>query len=253
MITLLSPAKTLNLESITIENTSIPRLLYDTNRLSTVLKKKSARSLAKLMNINDQLALLNAQRFKAYSEEFTSQNSKAALLAFAGDVYRGLEAETLSQADLDFSQDHVRILSGFYGLLRPLDLMQAYRLEMGTKLRTSRGKDLYKFWGKRITSLMNEDIENTNASAVINLASKEYYKSIQEKDLKAPIYQINFKEYRNEKLTFVSFNAKKARGLMTRFIIDNRITNPEELKHFNTEGYGFEPELSKENSFMFTR
>jgi cytoplasmic iron level regulating protein YaaA (DUF328/UPF0246 family) len=253
MITLLSPAKTLNFDTTDLELSTMPRQLYDTNRLAAILKKKSARSLGKLMSITEKLAHLNAERYTNYSEEFTPENSKQSILAFSGDVYRGLAAEELKLADLEFAQDHLRILSGFYGLVRPLDRIQAYRLEMGTKLRTSRGQNLYKFWGNRITDLLENDIKETGTAAIINLASNEYFKVIDSKRISVPIYDIQFKEYRNDKLTFVSFNAKKARGMMARYIIDNRLDKPTDLKAFNIEDYEFSLEHSDEFNYLFIR
>lgn len=231
----------------------MPRQLYDTNRLAAVLKKKSPRALAKLMNINDQLAILNAQRYTDFSENFTPENSKQALLAFDGDVYRGLSANELDLQSLSFAQNHIRILSGFYGLLRPLDRIQPYRLEMGTSLRTTRGQNLYKFWGNRISDLLEEDIKDQNTNAVINLSSNEYFKSIKPARISVPVYHIHFKEYRGDKLTFVSFNAKKARGFMARFMIDHKLSDPEQLKGFNTENYSFSTDLSDEYNYHFIR
>lgn len=253
MIALISPAKSLNFDEHALKQYTVPRLMYDTDRLSQVLKKKSAKSLSKLMNISAPLAQLNEQRFKHYQEEHSLDNSKQAAFAFNGDVYRGLEAQTMDPDAIQFAQNHIRILSGYYGLLRPLDLIQPYRLEMGSALTTSRGKNLYKFWGKRITTLLNEDIEKSGAKALINLASKEYYKAVHESMINVPIIEVNFKEYRNDTLTFISFNAKKARGLVARFIADHKIEDPESLKSFDTEGYEIDMDLSTESKFMFTR
>lgn len=253
MIALISPAKSLNFEPVDLKLETLPRQLYDTNRLATALKKKSPRSLAKMMSLNENLAVLNVKRYFNYSEKFTPENSKSSILAFDGDVYRGLSAKELDLEALKFAQDHLRILSGFYGLLRPLDRIQPYRLEMGIKLRTSRGQNLYKFWGSRITDMLEKDLQETGSTAVINLASNEYFKSIQTKRISVPIYHIHFKEYRDDKLMFVSFNAKKARGYMARYIIDNRLNNPEQLKEFSTEAYTFAADQSDEHNFYFIR
>ena len=253
MISLLSPAKSLDLNPVDINDHTLPRLLYDTGRLADVLKKKSVRSLGKLMSINENLSVLNVQRYQAYHEEHTAENSKQAVLAFNGDVYRGLNAAAFSKSELEFAQSHLRILSGFYGLLRPLDYIQPYRLEMGTKLNTSRGKTLYKFWGDRITKLLNEDLKASGTPAIINVASNEYFKAVNLKKLEAPVINIQFKEYRDGELKFLSFNAKRARGLMARYIISNQIDSVEEVKGFNLEGYGIDLERSTEDSFLFTR
>ncbi|NNE29119.1 MAG: peroxide stress protein YaaA, partial [Saprospiraceae bacterium] len=219
MIILLSPAKTLDYSPTEIKDFTQPRFQQDTQRLVGQLKKKSARSLKKLMSISDKLAATNAERYQIFSEEFTTENAKQAALAFKGDVYLGLEAETFDGQDFEFADQHLRILSGLYGLLRPLDLMQPYRLEMGTSLKIGRKKNLYQFWGDKITDLINEDLENSQSDFVLNLASKEYFKAVNVKKVTKPIINIHFREFRKGKFTMISFNAKKARGKMAQLII----------------------------------
>lgn len=253
MITLISPAKTLDYSKDGKYGNTNPRLITDSLRLVDVLKKKSSKKLQKLMSVSQNIADLNVERFRNFSPEFTQDNSKAAVLAFKGDVYLGLEAEKFSQDEMQFAQDHLRILSGLYGLLRPLDLMQAYRLEMGTSLKTTRGKNLYQFWKSRITDLLNEDLKGHENKTIINLASKEYFKSIILKKLDGQLININFKEEHNGELKFISFNAKKARGFMSKFMIQHKIDSPDELKGFDTEGYYFSSDHSTENDWLFIR
>ena len=230
-----------------------PALIDESQKLINIMKRKSLKSLKELMNISDNLATVNKQRYQNFTADHTTDNSKPAVLTFNGEVYWGLEAATLSGGQLEWTQDHLRILSGLYGVLRPMDLIQPYRLEMGTRLKSRRGNDLYKWWGDRITKQLNRDLEATGNDVIFNLASKEYFKSVKEKDLNAKVYSANFFELRNGKHQFVSFTAKRARGWLTRFIIDNAITNPEDVVAFDTEGFAYEPELSSPDSFIFVR
>lgn len=253
MITLISPAKTLDYSTDGKYGSSVPRLLNDSFRLVDTLKKKTSKKLQNMMGVSKNIADLNVERFQSFSREFTPENSKPAVLAFKGDVYLGLEANSFSQEEMTFAQEHLRILSGLYGLLRPLDLMQPYRLEMGTTLKTTRGKNLYQFWKSRITDLLNEDLEQHENKVIINLASKEYFKSIQSKKLNGQLININFKEEQNGELKFISFNAKKARGFMSKFMIQHRIDRQEDLKGFDTEGYYFSQENSTETDWLFIR
>lgn len=253
MITLISPAKTLDYSADGKYGSSLPRMMTDSMRLVNNLKKKSSNKLQKLMSISKNLADLNVERYQAFSEDFNAENSKPAVLAFKGDVYLGLEANEFSDKDMEFAQDHLRILSGLYGLLRPLDLMQPYRLEMGTTLKTTRGKNLYEFWKDRITNLLNEDLENHENKVIINLASQEYFKAINKKKLAGDLITINFKEWRNGELKFVSFNAKKARGLVSKYIIQNKINDAESIKGFDTEGYYYSEENSSEKEWLFVK
>lgn len=253
MITLISPAKTLDYNTDGNFSSTKPRLVDDTLRLVDTLKKKNSKKLQDLMSISKPLADENVERYQNFTPEFTSDNSKPAILAFKGDVYLGLEAENFKKEDMEFAQDHVRILSGLYGLLRPLDLMQPYRLEMGTSLKTTRGKNLYEFWKDRITQLLNEDLTSHKEKIIINLASQEYFKAVKTKKLNADILNINFKEERDGELKFISFNAKKARGYMTKYIVENKIDTVEHLKGFDTEGYYFSQEHSAEKDWLFLK
>ena len=253
MLLLLSPAKTLDFQPGTLTEHTQPRLLEEASRLNVVLQKKSTEDLQSLMKISEKLALLNRERFQNYNEPFTLENAKQALAAFKGDVYTGMGNEDFDEADMRFSQQSVRILSGLYGVLRPLDLMQAYRLEMGTKLTTDRGKNLYEYWGNRITETLNEDLRDAREKSVVNLASQEYFKSVNTDKLAGDLYHVHFKENRNGKLRVVAFNAKKARGMMTRYVVKNRLTRPEQLKAFADADYIFNDELSTEREFYFTR
>ncbi len=253
MITLISPAKTLDFTEEKIIETSQPRLVDDSYKLIDVLKKKSSKKLQAMMSVSKNIADLNVSRFNEFEKEFTTKNSKAAILAFKGDVYLGLEASTFSDDEMVFAQEHLRILSGLYGLLRPLDLMQAYRLEMGTSLKTTRGKNLYAFWKNRITDLLNEDLQNHKDKTIINLASQEYFKAINQKKLAGKLININFKEEKDGELKFISFNAKKARGFMSKYIIINSIDNADDLRGFNTENYYFSEENSTPTDWLFIR
>ncbi len=253
MLFLISPAKTLDYSDTETKEYSIPRLLDQSDKLINTLKKKSHKSIQNLMDVSEKIAVLNVARYKEYHTPFSPSNAKQAVLAFKGDVYTGMDTESFDDGDLEFAQQHLLILSGLYGLLKPLDLMQPYRLEMGTKLKTTRGTNLYQFWKDRITNLINEDLEASNSTIVINLASKEYFKSVNTKKLNHPVLNINFKELRNGKYKVVSFSAKKARGMMCHYAIKNKITDPELLKGFDYENYTYNERLSTELDWMFTR
>ncbi|MDF1755690.1 MAG: peroxide stress protein YaaA [Verrucomicrobiales bacterium] len=254
MLAVISPAKTLDYESaLPAHNPTQPEFLDDSEELIGVLRKKTRPQLSDLMGISEKLADLNFQRYKDWSVPFDEDNARAALLAFKGDVYTGFTLETYGKRDFNFSQKHLRILSGLYGLLRPMDLMQPYRLEMGTKLKNPRGKDLYEFWGSRITEAVDAAVEESGSEYLINLASNEYFSSIRKGELKSTIITPGFKDLKNGKYKIVSFYAKKARGMMCDFMIKNRITNPEELKKFDTAGYRYNKELSDNVSWVFTR
>lgn len=257
MLIVLSPAKTLDLESklVTKLHTQ-PEMLDEAEKLVKVLQPKSPAALSKLMSISDNLGVLNADRFQAWKTPFKPANARPAILTFAGDVYSGLDAGTLTEAKLKWAQDHVRILSGLYGLLRPLDLMQAYRLEMGTKLKTRRGPNLYKFWGAQIAKALNETIATQKSPTLVNLASDEYFKSVDKKTLAAPIVQPVFEEPRPstaKQWGVISFLAKKARGSMTRYVIDKKLTRVESLKDFDRDGYRFIEDISTEDRWVFRR
>ena len=253
MITLISPSKTLNFDNNNSFhlNTNC-RLINHTSELHKILVSYSVNDLKDLMNVSNKIAELNYNRFKRWEEPSKSDSSKQAIYAFKGDVYSGLDAESILENKFDFLQENLRIISGFYGLIRPFDKILPYRLEMGAKLRNSRGKNLYEFWGDTITNLLNNDIEDENGY-VINLASNEYFKSIKKKKLKNEIITPIFKEFKNGTYKTIAIYAKKARGLMSRFIIDNKIQKPENLKAFNLEKYSFDNNLSDDYNYVFTR
>lgn len=254
MIIVLSPAKTLDYEPQShTKKSSTPDFLDDSKELIDVLKKKSKSQIAKLMSLSDKLAELNVQRYKDWRIPFDAENAKQCLLAFKGDVYQGFEFDDWKAADFMFAQKHLRILSGLYGVLRPLDLMQPYRLEMGTKLKTERGKDLYAFWGDRITTAINLAIKTSRSKAFVNLASNEYFGAVNAKDLEVPIVTPVFKDEKNGKFKIISFFAKKARGMMANYIIQNRIKDPDGLRDFDVAGYRFDEDSSDEHTLTFLR
>lgn len=253
MLFLISPAKSLDYSPAKLKKNSLPRLMTQTEELVANLRQKSAGELKELMSISDKLAELNAERYRVFSSAFDKKNSKQAILAFKGDVYQGMEAEDFTAADFNYAQKYLRILSGLYGVLKPLDRIQPYRLEMGTKLTTEKGHNLYHYWDDTITNLINEDLEESGKNVIVNLASNEYFKSIQKKKLNGRLLTINFKDEKNGQYKVISFFAKKARGMMCRFAIKNKITNPEHLKGFDLGGYVFNEDLSQEDDWVFTR
>ena len=233
MLLLISPAKTLDFEPMGLKQKTKPRFLKESQVLVDVLKKKSVDDIKKLMKVSDKIATLNVDRYQNFKTPFNLKNAKQAMFAFRGDVYTGLDADSFNEKEIAFAQDHLRILSGLYGLLKPLDLMQPYRLEMGTKLSNGHGKNLYEFWDDKITKVINKDLKATGSKAIINLASNEYFKSVKSKDLKGDLYNIAFKEEKNGQFKIVAFFAKKARGMMCHYIIKNKITNPKHLIGFD--------------------
>ncbi|GKX62880.1 UPF0246 protein [Pragia fontium] len=254
MLITISPAKTLDYTSPLItERYTQPELLDQSKILIKTCRKLTPAQIASLMSISDKLSGLNAARFAEWQPDFTPENARQAILAFKGDVYTGLHVEDFNEQDFDFAQQHLRMLSGLYGVLRPLDLMQAYRLEMGTKLENARGKDLYHFWGKRITDKLNQALKDQGDDILVNLASDEYFKSVQTKNLNATIIKPVFLDEKNGKYKIISFYAKKARGLMSRFIIKNRLTRAEQLVDFDLEGYQFDQSASQGNELVFKR
>jgi hypothetical protein len=254
MLIVISPAKSLNFETKpTISEYTIPKFLDESEKLVAKLRKMSAKKLSNLMNISADLGNLNFERFQTWHLPFTPGNAKQAVLAFNGDVYTGLDAPTLSEEKLKLAQQKLRILSGLYGVLKPLDLMQPYRLEMGTKFGVGRAKNLYSFWGDKITKTIQEAIGESGSKILVNLASNEYYKSIDAKKLDAEIVTPAFKDMKNGEYKMISFFAKKARGLMTRFILENHIENAGDLQAFDADGYVFNPRLSKPGKPVFTR
>ncbi|GGK44993.1 MULTISPECIES: peroxide stress protein YaaA [Flavobacteriaceae] len=248
----ISPAKSLDFETA-VPTTEFTQgiFLNEAEKLSTVLKKKSPKKLSELMHISPKLGELNWQRNQDWELPFSLENARQAVYAFNGDVYTGLDAYTLPLEKLEQLQNKLRILSGQYGILKPLDLMQPYRLEMGTKLKVGRKENLYKFWGEKVTEALNAEMENDEV--FVNLASNEYFKVINTKLLKVPVITPVFKDYKGEKLKVISFFAKKARGLMVRYILDNNTETIEGLKGFNSEGYAFDSNLSNEKELVFTR
>lgn len=254
MLTVISPAKTLDFETPAItEEFSQPTLLNYSSQLNQYLRHLSSGDLSKLMTVSTNIGDLNVERNLRWNTPFTLENAKQALFAFKGDVYIGLDANTMNCDDLAFAQGHLRVLSGLYGVLRPLDLMQAYRLEMGTRLTTDEGSNLYQFWDTRITDCLNDELAKINGDTLINLASNEYFKAVKLKSFKGRVVTPLFKEYHKGTLKIISFYAKKARGLMARYIIDNRINEADQLKQFDCEGYIYDASLSGENEWIFTR
>ncbi|MCK4921710.1 MAG: peroxide stress protein YaaA [Bacteroidales bacterium] len=254
MIAIISPSKNLNENPNKITNDfTIPDFLDEANILVEKLRKYSPKQLQKLMSINPKLSELNIGRYLKWNRPFTLENADRAILMFSGEVFNGLQAKSLKESDLKFAQNNMRILSGLYGVLRPLDLMQAYRLEMGTDLSVKRRKNLYQFWGDKLTQNLNKEFESHEEKVLVNLASDEYFNAVNPQNLKAKIIKCQFKEERDGKLKFITIYGKKARGLMLRFIIENRIQNHEDLKAFDVEGYYFNPNYSTNDLWMFSR
>ncbi len=253
MIALLSPSKNLHNVPQEAHRFSLPRLPEESEKLIKSLRKLKQTDLQDLMHINEKLASLNVGRYKTYSWPHSDTNATAAIYTFRGEVYLGFEAGTMTKAQAERADKHVRILSGLYGLLKPLDLIQPYRLEMGSKLKVGRTKDLYSFWGDQITDLLNEDIEVSKSKAVINLASVEYMTAIDTTKLTVPVIDIHFLEDRDGKLKFLSYNAKRSRGWMARYIVDQNIKSVSALRGFDLQGYGYREDLSEANKMVFVR
>ena len=253
MIAVVSPAKSLDFEKQFNVTPTQPRLLNCTNELIGVLKKKSPEEIQELMGISENLAELNVSRYNQYKESHSTKNAKPSIFAFQGDVYQGLKADTFDARNLTFAQDHFRILSGLYGLLRPLDLIQPYRLEMGTKLAFDDYQTLYHYWDDTILKLLLKDLKAQGDDIILNLASVEYFKSVNKKNLSAQVIDVDFQDFKNGKYKIISFYAKKARGLMSRFMIENSISDPNDLKAFDYGGYCFDQKNSSEAKFAFKR
>ena len=254
MLAILSPAKTLDYETpLKTKLNSQPIYGRESNQLIKTLRTFEPFEVASLMKISDKLADLNHKRYVEWRNKPAESKTRPAALAFKGDVYQGLEAESFNDNDLKFAQRHLRILSGLYGLLRPLDVIQPYRLEMGTKFKTSKGQNLYDYWGTKLTTGLNEALKESKEGTLVNLASNEYFGAVQPKLLEGSLLNIGFKEKRNGQLKFVSFSAKKARGLMAKFIIKERLKNPDDLKNFDLEDYKFNTKLSSELDWTFSR
>jgi cytoplasmic iron level regulating protein YaaA (DUF328/UPF0246 family) len=255
MLFLISPAKALDYDTPPhIDRHTQPVFVRQAAELMDVLRPLAPQQIASLMDLSDQLASLNAARYQAWTPHFTPDNAKQAVLAFNGDVYEGLDAKTLTAPDLDWAQDHVCILSGLYGVLRPLDLMQPYRLEMGTRLATAHGSNLYRFWGRQIADYLNQRAQADASPVVINLASDEYFKSVDKKVLQPRVVSCVFEEHRGGgQYKVISFMAKRARGLMVRYAVQHRAATPEALKAFDLEGYAYQPALSEPDRLVFRR
>lgn len=254
MLIVVSPAKTLDYESpLTTAEFTQPSHLKQSRLLINRLRDLSSLDLSELMHISSKIADLNFERNHQWKTPFTPDNARQALFAFKGDVYTGLDAYSMTADNLTFAQQHLRILSGLYGLLRPLDLMQPYRLEMGSRLDTSEAKNLYQFWGMQITDAINQQLNELNSDTLLNLASNEYFKSIKPKSIKGQIITPAFKDFKNGEYKMIGFYAKKARGLMSRYIIDHELTQAEDIQQFDREGYRFNPAMSDGNSWVFTR
>ncbi len=252
MIAVLSPAKTLN-EETPVSGSSTPYFRKEALELTELLKQKTPADLKKMMSISDKLALQNHERYHRFKSAFTAKNSSAAIYTFNGDVYRGFDIDTIDQKALQFADNHIRILSGLYGILKPMDRMQAYRLEMGTTLDNPKGKNLYKYWDDSVYKRIKNELRGHQYPIILNLASQEYFKVLGQIKGTIPVIHIDFKEWRKGKLVSVSFNAKKARGMMARYICDNQIENPEKLKAFDLEGYYFDENGSTDDKWLFVR
>ncbi|WP_299943227.1 peroxide stress protein YaaA [uncultured Microbulbifer sp.] len=254
MLIVISPAKSLDYESdIPTLKTTQPDFLAESAALVKALRTLSPQQISSLMKVSDKLGALNYDRFQTWKRPFTDRNARPALLAFKGDVYTGLEAESLGRRDFAYAQKHLRMLSGLYGLLRPLDLMQPYRLEMGTRFENARGKNLYEFWGDRITLALNQQLHSLKSRELVNLASNEYFKSVQSGALDAEVITPHFKDLKNGQYKIISFFAKKARGMMSRWAIDQRVKKAQTLKDFTMAGYRYSPKMSDQRDWVFTR
>ena len=254
MLIVLSPAKSLDYKTpVKVKNATLPDFVAESAKLITELKKLSPQEVAKLMGLSDQLAALNVGRYRDWSKKFTAENSKSAIFAFDGDVYDGFDVKSLNAKSLEFAQEHIRILSGLYGALRPLDLMQPYRLEMGASFKNAKGKDLYAFWGDLITKAIKKVLDQQKEPVLLNLASEEYFKVLQAKDLGCEVISPVFQDAKDGKYKIISFYAKRARGLMARYVVENRISKPADLKDFNLDGYKYFAAESKPNKPVFRR
>ena len=253
MLVLLSPSKNLHNVPLASHRSSLPRMPEQSTQLIESLKKLKPKALQELMDINEQLARLNYNRYQAYTWPHTPENATAAIYTFRGEVYQGFDANTMTKSQAEMADKTVRILSGLYGVLRPLDLIQPYRLEMSTELKLGKAKNLYQFWGDRITDLLNEDVEATKSKIIINLASQEYMAAVNLARLKVPVMDIQFLEDRNGKLQFLSYNAKRSRGWMARYIVDQKINTASALKGFDVHGYSLREELSDIKKMVFVR
>jgi hypothetical protein len=254
MISVISPAKTLDFESkAPTEKFSQPIFVEESEKIISKLRRTSRKKISSMMDISKNLTDLNFERYNSWEPRFNLENSKQAIYAFKGDVYLGFEAESLASEDINFAQDHLRILSGLHGILKPLDLIQPYRLEMGTKLKVGRRENLYQFWQDKIYKTLNEAIKDSGSNTLLNLASNEYFDSIDTKKLKAEIVKVDFKDFKSGQYKVLSFFAKKARGMMAKYIAQNKINDIDSVKSFNEEGYIYSPEHSTDSKLVFLR
>ena len=255
MLFLISPAKSLDYDTPVPAGLphTLPQFLPQSRQLIEVLRQKTPADIASLMSLSDKLANLNVARYEAWSDRFTADNSRQAVLAFNGDVYDGLQARRLSAEDLQWAQQHLAILSGLYGVLRPLDQLQPYRLEMGTRLANPGGKDLYQFWGPQIADHLNQRLQADASPVVVNLASQEYFKAVQQKVLKARVIECVFEDWKDDRYKIISFHAKRARGLMARYAITHRVNLPSQLEGFDLDGYAFQAAASETDRLVFRR
>ena len=254
MLMIISPAKTLDYASpLKTESYTIPDYLENSAELVEIMSKKSLGDLVNMMQVSQKIAELNVERFKSWKMPFSPVNARQALLAFKGDVYNGIDTSTLSENNFSYAQLHLRILSGLYGLLRPLDLIQPYRLEMGLKINSKKINTLYQFWGNKITDEIIHLLEEQKTPVLVNLASNEYFKSVKTKNLKCRLITPEFRDFKNGEYKMIQFFAKKARGLMVRYAIDHSISKPEDLKNFDYEGYSYNPKLSLSDKWVFSR
>ncbi len=254
MLTVISPAKNLDLDSnAAAPKTTQPEYLNDSEQLVEQLAVMAPHELSELMKLSDKLGQLNYARYQSWCRPFTKKNARPSIMTFAGDVYQGLQAQEMDADELLFAQEHLRILSGLYGILRPLDLIQAYRLEMGTKLKNERGDNLYHFWGDIITDNLNKQLKRSKAEALINLASNEYFKAVKPAQLNAPVIEPVFKDWKNGQYKIISFFAKKARGRMSAYIIKNRLMDAADLQRFDWDGYQFNTAESSDSKWVFLR
>ena len=255
MLILLSPAKSLDYDTPVPAGLAhtLPRFIPQSSQLIALLREQSPQEIASLMKISDALAALNVARYASWTPQFNADNARQAVLAFNGDVYEGLDAHTLSHAELDWAQAHLAILSGLYGVLRPLDWMQPYRLEMGTRLKTDQGANLYQFWGTQIADYLNQRLAGDKAPILVNLASQEYFKSVDRKVLQARVIDCVFEDYKGGQYKVISFLAKRARGLMARYAAQHKVATPKKLEGFDLEGYAFAPAASEPDRLVFRR
>ncbi len=253
MLVVLSPAKKLNENHSVLENATIPQFVDEAEKLISNLKKYSPKKLSKLMSLSDSLSELNVERYQSWDKKHTIKTAKTAALIFDGEVYTGLDAVSFSKKEMNYAQDNLRILSGLYGILKPLDVVHPYRLEMGTKLKVGRKNNLYEFWGDKVVDEVNQVLENQKEKTLINLASNEYFKVVNTKKLKGDVITPVFKDFNNGQYKTVMVYAKKARGMMANYIIKNKLEKVEDLKGFNADGYCFNAAASKANELVFLR